>query len=327
MRRYKSNLFSFIRNVRYATVPNTSTSFVYKHKKEKIMKKDNVASTSDTGSDSDYESPVRKAFWEDPYLTSLETTVKSVSGDKVVFDETIGYSKSGGQDSDKITINDDIKVIASRWDKYTHLISYTLPENHGLKEGDKVKMEIDWPRRNRLMRLHFACELVLVLMNRHFCATKEGVELKPEEIDTKIFKTGAEMTEERAYVNFQYSSNIRSMIDIILPKFLKIIDSDLKIETGYLDKEDEERYWRVKGIATVPCGGTHVRSTKEVGHVTLTRRNGGKYKGKKCEKIYIKLKDNKPSSMPTLLKEKNKELSENETKEVASSQSKLTPSS
>ena len=39
-------------------------------------------------------------------------------------------------------------------------IFYTLPENHGLLSGQPVEVEIDWDRRYRLMRLHFAAELV-----------------------------------------------------------------------------------------------------------------------------------------------------------------------
>ena len=36
-------------------------------------------------------------------------------------------------------------------------------------------MEIDWLRRNRLMRLHFTCELVLILMNRLFNGTQKAL--------------------------------------------------------------------------------------------------------------------------------------------------------
>ncbi len=41
------------------------------------------------------------------------------------------------------------------------LVYYTAPENHGLAVGDLVEMNIDWPTRLKLMRLHFAAELIL----------------------------------------------------------------------------------------------------------------------------------------------------------------------
>ncbi len=132
---------------------------------------------------------MKKKFWDNPYQTSLETKVIQVDGNSIILEETIGFSESGGQESDRVLIN-DIEVLSSQMDKSApFLIYYTLSEGHGLKPGDNVVMVIDWLRRNRLMRLHFTCELVLVLMNRMFNGTPEGVELKPEEIDTTIKKT------------------------------------------------------------------------------------------------------------------------------------------
>ena len=59
---------------------------------------------------------MKKLFWVDPYLTKLETTVFAVNGNEIVFDKTIAYSESGGQESDKVTIN-GIGVLSSRMDK------------------------------------------------------------------------------------------------------------------------------------------------------------------------------------------------------------------
>lgn len=105
---------------------------------------------------------------------------------EIVFEETIGYLESDRQEGDKMRIN-GIPVFSSRMDKtMPFFIYYTLPKGHGLSIEDLVSMEIDWLRRNRLMRLHFSCELVPILMNRLFNGTQERAELKPEEIDTAI---------------------------------------------------------------------------------------------------------------------------------------------
>lgn len=129
-------------------------------------------------------------------------------GNEIVLEETIGYSETGGQESDHVTIN-GMPVLSSRMVKRApFFIYYTLPEGHGLSAGDAVCMEIDWLRRNRLMRLHFSCELVLILMNRLFNGTPEGIELKPEEIDTVILKRGAHMAETGARVDFECTTNI-----------------------------------------------------------------------------------------------------------------------
>lgn len=233
---------------------------------------------------------MKKMFWVDPYQTKLHTTVASVNGNEVVFHETIGYAESGGQESDKATVN-GLPVLSSRMDKESpHLIYYTLPDNHGLSEGSQVSMEIDWPRRNRLMRLHFCCELVLVLVNRFFNKTHESQELKPEEIDVNVLKTGAHMSETCAHVDFQMAITVAKIIPQIQQEFDAIIAADKTIEKGFLDEASQHRFWHIEGLATVPCGGTHVKSTGEVGYAKFKRKNGGKG----IERVEITLKDPTP---------------------------------
>lgn len=219
---------------------------------------------------------MRKVFWEDPYLTQLNTKVSSVMGQEIVLEETIGYSESGGQESDKITLN-GLPVISSRMDREDpYYIYYTLPEGHGLSVGESVRMEIDWIRRYRLMRYHFTCELILILVNRLFNKTPEGVLLKPEEIDTVIKKRGAHMSETGARVDFELPTHISEYFDEILREYNKIIEADMPIEKGYLDEKKQIRYWKLPHIALVPCGGTHVKSTAEIGPITLKRERANK---------------------------------------------------
>lgn len=239
---------------------------------------------------------MKKLFWVDPYQQSLTTRVSLVDGNSVVFEETIGFSESGGQESDRITVN-AIEVLSSWMDKSApFLIYYTLPEGHGLIPGDSVVMKIDWLRRNRLMRLHFTCELILVLMNRLFNKTPAGVELKPEEIDIVIKKRGAHIAENAARVDFECAVNISEFFPIILEGYNRIIAADLPIEKGFLDEANQVRYWRLPNIATIPCGGTHVRSTGEVGEIELKRERANKG----VERIRITLKNTQPTSNPKL---------------------------
>ncbi len=104
---------------------------------------------------------MRKVFWENPYQTTLKTTVLAVDGNRVLFADTIAYSFAGGQESDKAWVN-GMLILDSQMDDF--LIYYTLPDNHNLHAGDAVTMTIDWPRRSRLMRLHFAAELILEIV-------------------------------------------------------------------------------------------------------------------------------------------------------------------
>jgi Ser-tRNA(Ala) deacylase AlaX len=224
-------------------------------------------------------------FWDDPYLTELDTTVLAQKGNAVILRDTIAYAEAGGQESDRIKIN-GITVLDANLDPEKQFITYTLPEGHGLQLGSSAHMEIDWIRRYRLMRLHFATELILVLMNRCFGNKKPGEEINPEEIDhLGIEKVGAHMSEDKARIDFILSENIENYFAMLLSEFNTIIDANFPIETGYMCREKRQRYWRISGLATIPCGGTHVKSTSEVGYANLRRKRANKG----VERIYITL--------------------------------------
>jgi Ser-tRNA(Ala) deacylase AlaX len=209
---------------------------------------------------------LRIVFWDDPYQKSLVTKVASVLDNRIVPEETIVFSFSGGQESDKATIN-GMPVIDS--DIEGNFIYYELQEGHGLKSGDTITMEIDWPRRYKLMRLHFAAELVLEIVTR-----KWGFE-----------KIGAHIAEEKSRIDFVSDKNIAVLFDEILAEYNAIIEKDAPIKTGFSDIGSQKRFWEIDGFSKVSCGGTHVKSTAEVGYVTLKRKNIGKSK----ERIEIRL--------------------------------------
>jgi len=211
---------------------------------------------------------MKKVFWENPYQRNLTTTISSVNGNRVLLEETIAFSFSGGQEGGKAWING---WAITNSEIEGNLIYYTLPEGHGLSPTDKVTMEIDWHRRYRLMRLHFAAELILELVTK-----KLGIE-----------KIGAHIAESKARIDFVYDKNISPILESLLAEYNEIIIRDAPIKTDFSDIENQRRYWEIEGFSKVPCGGTHVKSTAEVGFVTLKRVNigGGK------ERIEIRLID------------------------------------
>lgn len=211
---------------------------------------------------------MEKTFWVDPYQHTLETRVAVVQGDEVVFEKTIAYSFAGGQESDTATVN-GIEILGSRIEG--NLIYYMLPAGHGLQVGDHVVMVIDWERRYKLMRLHFAAELVLELVTKH----------------AHLEKIGAHISETKSRIDFRADFNISYLFDDILLEYNDIIQRDLPIIKEYSDVATQRRFWKIEGFAQVPCGGTHVRSTGEVGYVTLKRV----HPGKSVERIEIYLQE------------------------------------
>ena len=208
-----------------------------------------------------------KLFWQDPYRTSLDTCIASVEGDQVTLEETIFYAFSGGQESDAGTIGGRT-VLEAR--KNGGDIRYMLEPGHGLKPGDTVRIEIDRARRRKLMQLHLAAEIILELAYQNL----PGIQ-----------KIGAHIAEDKARIDFEWPENISSLFPMMQEKAGALIAADHPIVSAFSDEAGQRRYWEIDGFARVPCGGTHLKRTAEIGAITLKRVNIGKGK----ERIEIRL--------------------------------------
>jgi Ser-tRNA(Ala) deacylase AlaX len=210
-----------------------------------------------------------KIFWADPYQTTLDTRITGVDGNDVTVAATIFYALSGGQESDAGTIGAS-PVVEAR--KVGRQIVYTLADGHGLNPGDAVTMAIDWDRRYRLMRLHFATEVVLELSYRRF----PGVE-----------KIGAHISAGKARIDLAFDESVGPHLAELAAEANAIVGADEPIISAFSDEANERRYWKISAFAEVPCGGTHVRRTGEIGAVALKRNNIGRGK----ERIEIRVDD------------------------------------
>ncbi len=199
-------------------------------------------------------------FWEDPYLTEVQTHITGVNDNEVTVAETIFYAFAGGQERDYGTIG-DFEVYDARKDGLE--IIYTIADGHPLQVGDAVQMTIDWERRYRLMRLHFAAEIVLELAYQNL----EGIK-----------KIGAHIGQDKSRIDFVWRESIADAFPLISEKAKALIDADLPITSAFSDIIEERRYWEIEGFGKVDCGGTHLKSTGEVGALTLRRKNIGKNK-------------------------------------------------
>ncbi|WP_210396283.1 alanyl-tRNA editing protein [Motiliproteus sediminis] len=208
-----------------------------------------------------------KLFWQDPYATSHQTVVSAVEGDQIELFSTIFFAFSGGQESDQGSIAGMPVIDAC---KEGTQIRYTLPTDHGLQVGQSVQINIDGNRRYRLMRLHFAAELVLELCYREL---------------TGVTKIGAHIGQDKARIDFVWPQSLSPLLPALAEQANRIIAADLAIHTGFDDEANERRYWEIEGFSQVPCGGTHVRTTGEIGSIQLKRNNIGKGK----ERIEIRL--------------------------------------
>ena len=203
-------------------------------------------------------STVEKLFWQDAYLARVDTRIVQVDGDRVRLAATNFFAFSGGQESDSGTIGGHAVTKA---EKDGLDIVYTLAPDHALRAGDDVEVAIDWARRYALMRHHFAAEMVLQLVYR----------LRPG-----IVRVGAHIAPAKARIDFESERNIGELFEATQAETAALISAAKPIVTAFSDEATQRRYWEVDGFARMACGGTHPRTTAEIGALTLKRKNQGK---------------------------------------------------
>ena len=120
------------------------------------------------------------------------------------------------------------------------------------------------------MRLHFAAELVLELFYRNL----RGVN-----------KVGAHIAQDKARIDFAWPVSISPLLPLIESDANEIISENMEIFTAFDDELNERRYWEISGFSRVPCGGTHVKRTGEIGPIKLKRNNKGR--GNERVEIYL----------------------------------------
>ncbi|RQW63366.1 alanine--tRNA ligase-related protein [Vibrio viridaestus] len=210
-----------------------------------------------------------KVFWDDPYLTELTSRVTGVDGNNITLSDTIFYAESGGQESDAGTIG-NIEVLKAQKDGLD--IIYTLASAPDFSVGDDVVTRIDWQRRHALMKLHFAAEVILELLTQRY---------------PNIVKIGAHISQDKSRIDFEWPESISPLLPKLEEEAHSLIHADSPIECDFSDEQAQRRYWKVDSFAQVPCGGTHLKRTSEVGNIRLKRKNIGKGK----ERVEISLSE------------------------------------
>jgi Ser-tRNA(Ala) deacylase AlaX len=126
-----------------------------------------------------------------------------------------------------------------------------------------VLLKIDWEKRYKIMKLHFAAEIILELVNQNFD--------RPEKI-------GANITSEKARIDFIWENNISEMFPVLEAKAKELIEADKPILSAFSNETEEIRFWKIEGFGQVPCGGTHIKRTGELKAIKLKRDRQGKSK-------------------------------------------------
>ena len=206
-------------------------------------------------------------YAEDSYIKEFWGQVVKAGPKYVVLDKTAFYPESGGQPSDTGKINYkkreiEVRKVMKRGKDIFHYISEDIPT------GIKVKGIIDWQPRLYNMRRHSAEHLLTGLFEDACAGPKVYSDL--ERLDFKPSNLNQEAVEQtRVRFNEIVDQNVPVKIYYTNRKELKIVGDERK--TSFLSKiprgVERIRMVDVSGHALTFCFGTHVKSTRELGHL------------------------------------------------------------
>jgi len=235
-------------------------------------------------------------FRDDSYLKTCEARVLALTEQGgVVLDRTVFYATSGGQpgDTGTLTATDGTSVpiaTAVYTDAAKTEIAHVPAQGTqlgapALKVGDQVTAAIDWDKRHARMRMHTALHLLSAVLP--YAVTGGSVGETESRLDFDIPEAGLDKDAITAKVNDMISGNAavssRWISDAELaanPGLVKTMSVKPPMGTGRV------RLIEIEGLDLQPCGGTHVRSTAEIGKVQVTQIEK---KGKQNRRVRLAL--------------------------------------
>ena len=215
-------------------------------------------------------------FREDGYLAEAEAEVVAVNErGGIILDRTVFYATSGGQpgDTGKLMLADGrvVDIAATITGETKDEIIHVPAADAGLTPGYRVKLAIDWERRLKLRRMHTACHLLTVACQFPI--------------------TGAAVAEDDSRIDFDIPDASFTKEDVTA-RLMELVRADYPIATRWItDEELAANPGLVKSknvrppvgtgrirlvligdngaVDSQPCGGTHVKSTAEVGEIHI----------------------------------------------------------
>ena len=228
-------------------------------------------------------------FREDSYLRECDAVVVAIDDDAIVLDRTVFYPMGGGQAADTGTIHwegGSATVIDTRYGDggaIRHIVEGNAARPQA---GTQVRASIDWDRRYRHMRMHTALHLLGSILKYgvtggNISAEKSRLDFDMEDtIDKEEVARGL-----KALVEENHSISCRWITDEELeaqPDLVRTMSVQPPKGAGKV------RLLDIEGVDLQPCGGTHLKSTGEVGQVRIGKVEK---KGRRNRRVNIHLDD------------------------------------
>ena len=238
-------------------------------------------------------------YQTDSYLQTFEAMVTAVDKDShaVVLDQTAFYPGGGGQPADRgtlSTLGDSIRAYnVKRAKKAGSQLLHLIEGNEPLPAiGTKLKGQIDWDLRYKLMRTHTAMHVLCGVIFRDYGASVTGGDMEPLKgrMDFEFETMQRELVDQIEKAINQEVANAHPVRTDILPRQEAFRIPDLiRTKINLLpDGIQEVRVVEIVGLDLQADGGTHVHNTSEIGHIRVLDY---KSKGKINKRIYVEIED------------------------------------
>jgi misacylated tRNA(Ala) deacylase len=229
-------------------------------------------------------------FRDDAYLKSASARVTAVHERGIELDRTIFYPQGGGQMGDSGALlranGERIAITDTRKGDALDDVLHITGDGAAIPEVDEpLTIEIDWPRRYSLMRLHTA----LHVMSCVVVAPVTGGNISPDkarldfDIDMNMLDAPSIERETNALIARGVETETVWITDAELdarPELVKTMSVQPPRGAGRV------RLLRIPGIDLQPCGGTHVRNIAEIGGIRVLRIRS---EGKRNKRVEIAL--------------------------------------
>ena len=217
-------------------------------------------------------------FIENSYLKEFDARILKTHLNQITLDQTAFYAKSGGQPGDvgQLTINETTVNIIDTIKDYENNIIHISENNTNLEIGEKVLGTINWDRRYRHMRMHSALHLLCSIIPLNVTGGQinydksrldfnaQGYKIEKEEIESKINRLVSEDHE----ITFQWITVEELEKQPELVKTMSVQPPKI---------QEKIRLVKIGNIDLQSCGGTHVKSTAEIGEIRIGKiENKGK---------------------------------------------------
>ena len=205
-----------------------------------------------------------RLYYHDSYLTEFSAHVigRSEDGLRIYLDRTAFYPASGGQPHDlgRIAGTQILDVIDEN-ERIVHLTAEPV-------EGTTVECRVDWDRRFDHMQQHTGQHLLSAVLLDLYGFDTVGFHLGAESSTIDISAAGldpAQVLAAEAAVNRRVFENRPVAVT------LEAEDEAQGLRRRPSDRHGVLRIVSIEGLDRSPCGGTHVRSTAEIGPVAIRK--------------------------------------------------------